>query len=169
MGKMDTTLCIPLQRLKDEHVILRKDMNFFYEITEEIEYEDGQKVISLFKKLYERISAFTIELKAHSSREEEALFPLMIRHLGENDRTIETMEFEHEKAERHLHEFLSEAQEKGSSIDETSAQWIAVYAVQAYTTLIQHFSKEESVLFPLAERILSDNEKEELGQLLQVH
>jgi regulator of cell morphogenesis and NO signaling len=168
---MDVTnivLSAPLQQLKDEHVSLREDMNLFYEIAEEIEFESGPAVVELFAKLHQQISAFTHKLKAHSKREEEGLFPLMNRHLGVNDRTIEGMEFEHEKAEQHLQDFLTEAKRAGATIDEDAAQWITVYAVQAYATLIQHFANEEKVLFPLAESILSVDEKEELGRLLQI-
>jgi regulator of cell morphogenesis and NO signaling len=161
-------LSAPLQQLMDEHVALRKDMDHFYEITEEIESDSGPAVVQLFAKLHERVSAFSIALKAHSKREDEGLFPMMSRRLGENDRTIAVMEEEHEKAEGHLQDFLSEAEQAGSSIDENAAQWITVYAVQAYATLTQHFAKEEKVLFPMAEKILSLNEKQELEHRFQV-
>jgi regulator of cell morphogenesis and NO signaling len=161
-------LSAPLQQLMDEHVSLRKDMNHFYEITEEIESDSGPAVVQMFVKLHERVSAFAIKLKAHSKREDEGLFPMMALCLGVNDRTIEVMEEEHEKAEGHLQDFLTEAEQAGATIDENAAQWITVYAVQAYATLTQHFAKEEKVLFPLAEKILSVDEKEELEQLFQV-
>jgi regulator of cell morphogenesis and NO signaling len=165
MEAENVVLCAPLQQLKDEHVTLRADMDSFYEITEDIEYGSGPAVVQLFAKLFERILAFTHDLKAHSKREEECLFPMMTRRLGENDRAIEAMEFEHEKAEKHLQDFLTEANHAGSTIDENDAQSITVYAVQAYATLTQHFAKEETVLFPMAENILSDDDKEELGRL----
>ena len=165
MEATNDILSAPLQQLKDEHVLLRKDMNLFYEITEEIEFESGPTVIQEFANLYEQISAFNVKLKAHSKKEDEGLFPMMARHLGENDKTIEVMEFEHEKAEKHLMDFLTEAEQAGPTIDEDDAQAITVYAVQAYATLIQHFAKEETVLFPLAEKILSIGEKEELERL----
>ncbi|WP_010677642.1 hemerythrin domain-containing protein [Bacillus timonensis] len=157
----------PLQQLKDEHKLLRADMDQFYGITEEIEFESGPKVIKLFSKLYEEVLAFDEKLKAHSKREEEALFPMMDHHLGENDRTIETMEFEHHKAERHLQDFLEEVAKVGETIDEYDAQMITVYVVQAYATLTQHFAKEETMLFPLAAKILSNEEMGELGRVFQ--
>jgi len=161
MDASDISLCIPLQQLMDEHVSLRVEMELFYEITEEIEYDSGPTVGQLFAQLYERVSAFTKVLKAHSQREEEGLFPLMARHLGVDDRTIETMEFEHEKAEQHLQDFLREAE---LVLDEDDSRAVSVYAVQAYTTLTQHFAKEEKMLFPLAEQILTADEKEELAR-----
>ncbi|MBP1930900.1 hemerythrin domain-containing protein [Ammoniphilus resinae] len=166
MDTSDVTLCPPLQQLKDEHVTLRAEMELFYEITEEIEYDSGPAVIRLFTELSERISVFMESLKAHSEREEKGLFPVMARRLGEKDRTIDSMEFEHEKAEQHLQDFLMETRKAGSTIDEDHARAVAVYAVQAYTTLTQHFAKEEKMLFPLAEQILSIEEKEELGRFL---
>jgi len=159
--------CHALQQLKDEHVKLRADMDNFYDIAEEIDFETGHEVVQLFARLHEKMSAFTDKLKAHSRREDEGLFPIMARHLGEHDKTIEVMEFEHEKAEKHLQDFLIEAENRGANIDEIDAQTITVYAVQAYATLTQHFAKEETVLFPMAETILSDDEKKELEKLFQ--
>lgn len=167
MGNSNVVLSAPLKQLMDEHVSLRQDMNHFYEITEQIESDSGLAVVQLFAKLHELVSAFAKELKAHSKREDEGLFPMMARRLGENDRTIKVMEQEHEKAEGHLQDFLTEADQAGSSIDENAAQWISVYAVQAYATLTQHFAKEEKVLFPVAEKLLSADEKEELKRLFQ--
>lgn len=163
----NVVLSAPLQQLKDEHISLRVDMDLFYEITEEIEFDSGPAVVQQFVKLHQQILAFTDKLKLHSKREEDWLFPMVSRHLGENERTIEVMEWEHEKAEQHLHDFLTEADKAGSTIDENDAQWITVSAVQAYATLTQHFAKEEKVLFPLAENILSVEEKEELERLLK--
>lgn len=161
-------LSAPLRQLTNEHVSLRADMDLFYEMTEEIEYESGPAVVQLFAQLYEQVATFTDKLKAHSRREEEGLFPMMFRRLDENDHTIEVMEYEHEKAEQHLEDFLTEAKLAGSAIDEDNAQALTVYAVQAHATLTQHFAKEEKVLFPLAESILSRDEMEELERLFLV-
>ena len=156
-----------LQQLMDEHVSLRADMDHIYEITEEIEFDSGPAVVQLFSKLYERILGFNNKLKAHSKREEEGLFPMMARRLGEKDRTIEVMEYEHEKAEQHLQDFLTEANQTGLTINENDAQIITVYAVQALATLTQHFAKEEKMLFPLAESLLSMEEMAELERLFR--
>ncbi|QSO46645.1 hemerythrin domain-containing protein [Alicyclobacillus mengziensis] len=160
-------LSAPLQRLVDEHVSLRADMNLFYDNIEDMAGDSGPTVIQLFVKLHQQILAFTDKLCAHSEREEQGLFPMVALHLGETDKTIETMELEHKKAETHLHDFLLEADKADATIDEVDAQSITTYAVQAYTTLTEHFAKEERVLFPLAENILSLGEKKELERLLK--
>lgn len=160
------SLCAPLQKLISEHASLLKIMHHYYEIAEEIEYESDSTVFRLFGKLYDIISTFSKELKLHSNKEEEILFPMMAAYLGENDRMIEEMEREHDKAEQHLIDFLTEAAKNKWKNDETEAQWITVFAVQAYTTLIQHFANEEKVLFPLANKILSKEDIKKLDQLI---
>jgi regulator of cell morphogenesis and NO signaling len=165
--ELNTVLSPPLQQLKNEHVLLRGDMNQFYEITEDMSFESGIIVIQLFEQLYQQVAVFTENLKAHSKLEDEWLFPIMAGKLEKNDRTIEVMEFEHEKVEQHLLDFLTEAEQKGKNIDENDAQSLSVHAVQAYATLTQHFAKEEKVLFPLAERLLSNEEKKVLERLFQ--
>ncbi len=74
---------------------------------------------------------------------------------GEHHKTIEVMEVEHDKAEQHLDDFLTETEKITGKLDEYAAQSITVNVVQAYATLIQHFANEEKVLFPLAEEILT--------------
>ena len=167
MDASNAELCAPLRQLINEHVSLRAEMDLFYDLTEEIESDSGPAVIHQFAKLHQQVSAFTDKLKAHSKREEKGLFPLMVPRLKKKDRIIDEMEFEHKKAEKHLQEFLKEADKMGSAINEDDAQAITVYAVQAYATLTQHFAKEEKVLFPLAENLLSVDEKSELERLMQ--
>ncbi|MEQ6389681.1 hemerythrin domain-containing protein [Bacillaceae bacterium S4-13-58] len=165
MEASNLVLCKALQQLKNEHVELRTDMDRFYDLAEEIEYESGPIVVQLFATLYDQVLAFTERLKKHSHKEDNGLFPLMKLHLEDNDRTIEEMEEEHEKAEGHLNSFLTEAMEGGLDLKEDDIQTMTVYVQQAYATLTQHFAKEEKVLFPLAENILSSQEKEELMTL----
>lgn len=167
IGDPNIELSAPLQQLKDEHTFLRADMDRFYEIAEEIEFESGPEVLELFWDLFELVSAFNDKLSVHSKREDEGLFPLIDQHLGENDTTIETMEYEHQKAEQHLQDFLNETAAVREKMDEYHAQTITVYAVQAYATLTQHFAKEENMLFPLAEKILSVEEMDELARMFR--
>jgi len=159
--------CPPLQRLQDEHVSLREAMDRFYELTEDLEYESNPAAVGrLFAQLHAQVAAFAKRLAIHSYKEETALFPLMSRRLGPGDRTIETMEFEHGKAEQHLRDFMSQAAHARPALSEADARSIAVYAVQAHATLTQHFAKEEKMLFPLAERILLPDDKAALTRQL---
>ncbi|WP_338151918.1 hypothetical protein [Mesobacillus campisalis] len=44
----------------------------------------------------------------------------------------------------------------------------ATLVKQAYYTLVDHFSKEENVLFPMAERMLTEAEKQELAERIRI-
>lgn len=167
MTQSQSALSSPLKQLQDEHVRLRAAMDRFYDLSEDLEYESGPAALSLFLQLHKQVASFARQLAAHSRREEEALFPLVARHLDANDRIIERMEFDHKKAERHLRNFLEEAARAGAAIAEYDAKAAAVSAVQAHATLTQHFAKEEKMLFPLAESVLLPAEKEELERLLR--
>jgi regulator of cell morphogenesis and NO signaling len=54
----------------------------------------------------------------------------------------------------------------GDEVSSKAAVELASYVINAYSILTEHFMKEENVLFPMAERLLSDEEKEELAQKL---
>ena len=72
------------------------------------------------------------------------------------------MEYEHEQAKRRLGGFLARMEEIDGSIEADVARQTAGEVAEAVQILSDHFRKEENVLFPMAERILSDEEKEQL-------
>ncbi|MFC4388942.1 hemerythrin domain-containing protein [Gracilibacillus marinus] len=154
--------CAAIQQLINEHQLLRNEINACFDLTEEIEIAEEKEAISYFLELYQLLLSFSKNLTAHSLIEEEGLFPMISAYLGEGDTTIEQMEIEHQKAENFLAMFFQETEQELDKLDELIAQSLTVYVVQAYDTLMQHFSKEEKQLFPLGEKILSDREKEEL-------
>jgi regulator of cell morphogenesis and NO signaling len=131
------TLCEPLARLKREHGPLREQM-----------------------------AAFVRELDPHSEREEGALFPLMAKYIGRQVGPIAVMEYEHELAKNNLKTFGEAMEQVKEPVDAERAKKIASYALQAHAVLTDHFMKEENVLFPMAENMLSAEEKEELSRAL---
>ncbi|WP_416384100.1 hemerythrin domain-containing protein, partial [Parvimonas sp. M13] len=58
------------------------------------------------------------------------------------------MEYEHEQAKRFLNRFLEDG--------------FPDYLQSAVEVLLQHFQKEEQVLFPMAQKLLNEEEKQEL-------
>ncbi|MEB3025902.1 hemerythrin domain-containing protein, partial [Parvimonas sp. M13] len=61
---------------------------------------------------------------------------------------IAVMEYEHEQAKRFLNRFLEDG--------------FPDYLQSAVEVLLQHFQKEEQVLFPMAQKLLNEEEKQEL-------
>ncbi|MBO9596904.1 MAG: hemerythrin domain-containing protein [Cohnella sp.] len=159
-GAQKVVLCAPLQRLRDEHASLRTMMDDFNLTAEQVMSGDG---IELFYMLREQVAVFADQLRQHARKEDDALFPMMAEHIGRGFGPIAVMEHEHEQAEMNLERFLAAAGPADSTLSDEEAKFVAGYAALAYSILTQHFNKEENVLFPMAERILSEEEKARLA------
>lgn len=166
-GKPETPLCEPLQRLKQEHIPLREAMEAFNATAERLIAETGRERNGTFATLQNQVADFTEQLKKHSIKEDDGLFPMMAQYIGRSAGPIAVMEYEHRQAEQNLQRFLNAAGQDESETRNEKVKTIAGYAVQAYFILTQHFSKEEHVLFPLAEKMLSPAEKERLNGMMQ--
>ncbi len=159
------SMCAPLQMKKDEHAPLRSMMDAFNETAQKVmAYEVSAQ--PLFNLLREQVTAFALALKKHARKEDDVLFPMMAVHIGREYGPIAVMENEHEQAEMNLERFLEAAGPDGTELGNEEVKFIAGYAVFAYSILTQHFNKEENVLFPMAQRILSEEEKARLTSLL---
>lgn len=160
-----TSLCAPLQRLKDEHGPLNLQKSELYSLSSQIEKEgDEANWGNLIMQLREKVIAFIAELEPHSEREEGVLFPMMAKYIGNESGPIAVMEYEHDQAKWNIAKFIELTENLTTSIEKETAQKLASYITTAYLILTDHFSKEENVLFPMAENILTDEEKEILEQ-----
>lgn len=152
-----------LAQLKREHGPLREKLEGLSKLTEQIGKEID--VTQTFAQLKISVEVFKAELDPHSEREEGVLFPMMGQYIGMTTGPIAVMEYEHEQAKMHIKAFLEKAENANLTAEEMNAG--AELVKNAYTILTDHFTKEENVLFPMAERMLSDEEKEELFNKIQ--
>jgi regulator of cell morphogenesis and NO signaling len=161
------TLCEPLARLKQEHGPLREQMDAFARAAADIgmdqEKTDWSRQLA---ELKEMVDAFVRELDPHSEREEGILFPLMAKYIGRQVGPIAVMEYEHDLAKNNLKMFGEVMEQVKKPVNAERAKEIASYALQAHAVLSDHFMKEENVLFPMAENMLSAEEKEELARAM---
>ncbi|WP_442599285.1 hemerythrin domain-containing protein [Neobacillus sp. D3-1R] len=158
-GMSQGSLCEGLAQLKSEHTPLLSKLEGLFELTQKIELEDHIDVT--FQQLINDVKVFITELDPHSQREEGVLFEMMEKYIGRNGGPIAVMEYEHDQAKNYIGTFLEKTSLSSTfSIDDQKI--FADLIKNAYFTLTQHFAKEENVLFPMAERMLSDEEKEEL-------
>lgn len=164
-GQEEVELCAGLQRLKQEHGPLREQKQRLFERAQAIA---GAKEEKNWREwllaLRESVQVFVNELDPHSEREEGVLFPMMAQYIGRTSGPIAVMEYEHEQAKQRLASFLAETAELPETVDRDRAAALANVVIDAYHILAEHFMKEENVLFPMAERLLSAEEKEELAE-----
>lgn len=164
MGGMPSVeLSQGLRQLKGEHPALLAQLEELYLLTQKMEQDD--EIESNFSSLQNKVTQFIAELDPHSEREEGILFPMMGAYIGTTSGPIAVMEYEHDQAKSKVKDFLSRAGQVRLSVEEM--KMAADLIKNAYFILTEHFSKEESVLFPMAERMLNEEEKEELYQKIQ--
>lgn len=164
MGQMENVeLSAGLAQLKAEHPSLLAKLEEMLRLTEQI--DKGIDMEAIFANLITNVKLFKEELDPHSEREEGVLFPMMGVYIGTTAGPIAVMEYEHEQAKKLLHLFLEKTKQEHLSEEEIKmgAEWIK----NVYMILTEHFTKEENILFPMAERMLSDKEKAELSQKIQ--
>jgi len=160
-GMSPVELSKGLHQLKLEHPPLLAQLEELYNLTQQIEADSGEEK---FVDLISKVKGYKAALDPHSEREEGVLFPMMGVYIGTTSGQIAVMEYEHDQAKAKIHEFLEKA-DCSKSVEEKKN--LADLVKNAYFILTEHFAKEENVLFPMAERMLSDDEKEELYQSIQ--
>lgn len=153
-----------LAQLKGEHPQLINMLDGLLELCQQI---DGEKeLVHSFELLKENAATFIAELETHSEREEGVLFPMMGEYIGTKSGPIAVMEYEHDRAKTLIGTFLEKTRVTTGILDGHKKELAGLIKV-AYYSLVDHFNKEENVLFPMAERMLSDEEKQELTRRIQ--
>lgn len=151
-----------LKQLKGEHPALLAQLQELNELTRQIgkriEFEEN------FNILKTKVAEFKESLDPHSEREEGVLFPMLGAYIGTTSGPIAVMEYEHDQAKSKIAEFLEKA---ASNLSEEEKLELAGLIKDAYIILTDHFAKEENVLFPMAERMLTIEEKDELYRKIQ--
>jgi regulator of cell morphogenesis and NO signaling len=158
MGNAPVTLCEGLTQLKSEHVPLLEKLHGLFSICTKIENGESTQ----FSQLRPAVENFIAELGPHSEREEEVLFKMMEAYLGRGMGPIAVMEYEHKQAKSLIGSFLEKTAGNVEIVEVEMMKEYSRLIKNAYHTLVDHFAKEENVLFPMAERVLSDEEKTEL-------
>ncbi|MED2254441.1 hemerythrin domain-containing protein [Brevibacillus parabrevis] len=148
MTPEENALCAALTQLKTEHGPLVEKMVELQRLATQFVAADAIRKEELLTELQTNANAFIAELEPHSAKEEDVLFTMMAKYVGREAGPIAVMEYEHEQAKRFLNRFLEDG--------------FPDYLQSAVEVLLQHFQKEEQVLFPMAQKLLNEEEKQEL-------
>ncbi|NSL52171.1 hemerythrin domain-containing protein [Calidifontibacillus erzurumensis] len=163
-GDGPVTLSEGLQILVDEHAPLRKSLETLESYSNKIEFEEEKATV--FQQLIQEVKAFNENLSRHSAKEEDHLFTMMEKYIGKNGGPIAVMEYEHQMAHGYINQFLQNIE---SHKEQTNDDMIenANLIKNAKQILLDHFAKEEQVLYPMAEKLLSQDEKDLLKEKVQ--
>lgn len=167
MGE-EVSLSPAFSQLKKEHVLLREQMEPLYQLALVIGEDNGvTDWRDALINLKETAVDFQQQLDLHSQREENFVFPAIANYIGRETGPIAVMEYEHEAAKKNLESFMTKTGQMTESVSAEQAKEIAIFMIDAYTVLSDHFMKEENVLFPMGERLLSNDEKDYLEKMIQ--
>lgn len=90
---------------------------------------------------------------------------MMEKYIGRKSGPIAVMEYEHDQAKGFIGSFLKAAESNNSFTYEEMMD-LTELIKKAFYTLVEHFAKEENVLFPMAENFFTEEEKQELKERL---
>ncbi len=154
-------LCKALQILRNEHIQLNEQkLDLFEEACGIMKESSTEKRMEKLTELRSKVEAFMKALEPHSQKEEGHLFEIMASYIGRSHGPLVVMEMEHDQAKELISAFLMETEEISGNrefVHETCK-----LVIEAYHVLTSHFMKEEQVLFPMAQNLLSEVEKERL-------
>ncbi|MGA8942207.1 MAG: hemerythrin domain-containing protein [Thermoactinomyces sp.] len=167
MGE-EVSLSPAFSYLKEQHVQLREQMEPLYQLALAIGEDDSVgDWREALKDLREKAVEFQRELDLHSQREDDFVFPAIARYIGRETGPIAVMEYEHETAKKNLEAFMKTTARMTEPVNKQQAKEIATFMCDCYLILSDHFLKEENVLFPMGERLLTDEEKDHLEKMIQ--
>jgi len=160
LGNTPVELSEGLRQLKSEHPPLLKKLDELLTLC--LKVENGENANESFATLRPSVVEFFDELALHSEREEGVLFEMMAVYIGRETGPIAVMEYEHDRAKSLINTFLINTESGLEDYTEEKMKQDVALVKEANYTLVDHFAKEENVLFPMAERMLKDEEKQEL-------
>jgi len=162
----DTMMCDGLEQLKGEHPPLLEMLDGLVTLAKRIEQDQREEDFSALRKAVEK---FLSRLEPHSEREEGVLFEMMASYIGREMGPIAVMEYEHDQAKRLISTFLHNTKDGTSGFTVQKMNENAQLIIHANDTLVSHFAKEENILFPMAENMLSADEKLELAEKIKMN
>jgi hemerythrin-like domain-containing protein len=146
------------QQLKDEHEGVKIMLSILEQVSQQLE-----AVGSLNKEHFEGILEFLKVFvdKCHHGKEEELLFPALVAVGVPKDGPIAVMLYEHEMG-RHYVQAMSEAYVTHMAGEKSSSKDIMQNAHGYISLLKGHIEKENTVLFVMADSLLSEKRQDEL-------
>ena len=149
----------PVQILSSEHRVIEIVLDCLEQMAKKVHAEGtldfghAQEAVDFIRNFADR---------CHHGKEEDRLFPAMVRKGVPNENgPIGVMLFEHEQGRNFVAAMAAaiSAHEQG----EKEAAKLFAFSAEQYVQLLRaHIQKEDQILFPLADRVMSDDDRTEL-------
>jgi hemerythrin-like domain-containing protein len=152
------------QQLKDEHEGIKVILRIMEKIADDL--KNGKELNNdHYEKIIEFIKGFAD--KCHHGKEEDILFPAMIRHgIPSEGGPIAVMLNEHQSGREHIRE-LSKAFAAFKAGNRTAANEIIARSMDYVFLLLNHIHKENNILFMMADKVLNEAEQAEIFEAFE--
>ncbi|WP_341202044.1 hemerythrin domain-containing protein [Planomicrobium okeanokoites] len=158
-----------MRLLENEHRYLTYLMDEWHALVLDFEKDDmtleegREKLKTIRQKLYE----FVEPLKNHTDKEEEHFFPVLGTYIGFEQGPLMGIQEEHQEIDGYIGHFFHHTRGNIDLMTLDDMKTIAKDAGEAYEVLTIHFVKEETVLFPMAEKLMKAADQDELYEKMK--
>lgn len=153
-----------IEILKEEHQNILKFNAYLRNLCCKI-MEGAEVDIPLFQECIYFVRNYAD--KHHHGKEEEILFKVMTEEMGDIAQKLirNGMYVEHDMGRMHIADLESSLEEYGKSPTTEHKMHVIVHAISYVNLLERHIEKEDSVVYSFAERMLSEEVKNQINQL----
>lgn len=156
--------------LENEHKYLQYLMEEWHAIVLDFSnarHADMEGARAAFQDLREKIKHFLEPLKNHTEKEEKHFFPALSLYIGKEQGPIMSIEEEHQEIDGYIGHFFYHSRGDLRNFSYEELQKITEDAAEAFEVLLLHFVKEETVLFPMVDRVMLKKDLEPLVEDLR--
>lgn len=149
-----------IQMLRKEHTKLRISMDETWKFAQSRRNGSSR---SFFEQWQEMERQLRFAWAQHAMKEEQVLLSILSKYVDSDSGPLAVMRYEHERIEGLLDRF---EQNIKLLLDDPSNQTVLEEALKQFRTACQlkgsHCFKEEKAIYPMAQTVLTDNEKLQL-------
>jgi len=153
----------PLTALRDEHSSVLSEL---YSIDRQLGWLEStgpEKSHRILLRLLSYSERFASDLSLHFQREENALYPLLEKRMGDNPEPVTVMKQEHPRLMKCLDTFTSEVSRMIKEHDAVRTWNLSSTLQDLRSELSDHVSREERVLFWIAELRFSKSDRNKVS------
>lgn len=153
-----------LRVLENEHQYLQHLMEQWHTIVIAFEndvytLEEGHEALQTLRKM---LKDFIEPLKNHTDKEEKYLFTQLSLYVGNEQGPVKAVEEEHQEIDAYIGHFLHHTRGEIADLSREDMKALVQDAGEAFEVITFHFVKEESVIFPMVEDVLREEEQKTL-------
>lgn len=153
-----------MRLIENEHRYLSYLMKEWHAIVLQFELDDMSLEVGRekLKQLRQKLFEFVEPLKNHTDKEEEYFFPVLGTYIGFEQGPLVGIQEEHQEIDGYIGHFFHHTRGNIDMLSLEEIRKVARDAGEAFEILTVHFVKEETVLLPMAEKLMKAVDHDEL-------